>query len=407
MNRKRLKVFNSLIPKKNNYIYALPHGNGLTDCFDLINFTGDNLLNVVHYMYLHYSNLDCVIFLECFSQDRMASVQKYIDDNKKGKLSIVPLLSHRIREDKKISYKRLLRNVFLRYRSSYWMSDSLYVHFYEKTKKQVYFHLNYSTPFKKLQKTNNDFFNSVDYFCDTSIIAATVHSSLYQIPLEKFIPLAVGFPRNDNLFLSTKENKIREWINKKTDIRYEKIVVYAPTYRDYKGAYDSGSVFGYADHEQMIEKYLEQNNILVISKMHPLQEDNNIRYSKNVIKYESNYDFTLYDLLAIADMLISDYSSVIHDFILTKKPILIDLFDNDRYDLTRGVVFDPIDVVYPSRPCYNAEQFVESLDDMLKNGVDIKKYQYVEDLFHRYQDANSTKRVARFIFDTINNHRGA
>ena len=68
----------------------------------------------------------------------------------------------------------------------------------------------------------------------------------------------------------------------------------------------------------------------------------------------SNYEF-----LNCADALITDYSSVFFDFSLTKKPIILFMYDYDTYLADRGLYMDVRSL--PFRQIYKTDELVECL----------------------------------------------
>jgi Putative glycosyl/glycerophosphate transferases involved in teichoic acid biosynthesis TagF/TagB/EpsJ/RodC len=193
--------------------------------------------------------------------------------------------------------------------------------------------------------------------------------------------------------LCNPQNHIFDLLHKKTGICFDKIIVYAPTYRDYKGAFFNKNVLGYDEGDEKIEKLLEDNNAILIAKFHPMQDISNVRISRRILLYNKSYDYTLYDVLSVSSMLVSDYSSIIHDFILTKKPVVLNFFDEDKYLDTRGFAFDPIDYVCPSEKCNDIDSIVNCIDKYLKDFEVDKSYNSVLDMFHKYKDFHSTERV--------------
>ena len=139
-----------------------------------------------------------------------------------------------------------------------------------------------------------------------------------------------------------------------------------------------------------------------MQKFHPLQDLAHVEFTPHVIPYDKTYDFSLYDLLSVCDMLISDYSSVIHDFILTGKPIIIDCFDYDKYNDTRGYAFEPIDYVFPNAPCKSFSELKEQVLLEFSNSKRNAKYYEIQKMFHKYIDNQSSKRVLDFIKKCIN-----
>lgn len=137
--------------------------------------------------------------------------------------------------------------------------------------------------------------------------------------------LDFGTPRNDLLInKDTKEiQRIKRNIGLQPDVR---IVLYAPTFRKNKNldCYD-------IDFEKLV-KQLEMRfggKWTVLLRLHP--------HLSNVVTREdvNMMDVTTYDdiqeLLLIADILLTDYSSLMFDFSVTKKPIFLYTKDLNEY----------------------------------------------------------------------------
>lgn len=391
------KIFNCIIfVKHKNYIYVAPHENCYTDKYDLINCSSDNALCVVSHLLKEHNGRQIKIFLECHT-DRFDEIYDYINKHNNSDVKIKLLMSSKLCKSKGKRLKNKIINSLYQYASKIWMSDTLFHNFGEKLKCQKVICANYSTPLKigKLEKTDKQY-RFLDYFIETSLLAGMVHSSEYKIDLGKI--QVQGFPRNDNLLNSDKKEIVRQWIKEKTKCEFNMIFVYAPTYRDYSNAYSNGCVFGCDINPEKLESFLAKNKILVIFKMHPLQELSKIKVTDHILKYESTPFFSLYDLLSISDCLISDYSSVIHDYLITNKPIILNCFDEEKYDSTRGFAFQPVTIALPANECNDADSLLEEMNKVANNKIAMdQKYKITTALFHKYLDSGSTKRVADLI----------
>lgn len=73
------------------------------------------------------------------------------------------------------------------------------------------------------------------------------------------------------------------------------------------------------------------------------------------------HGWTLYRLLAHADLLLTDISSVWVDFLVTDRPIIFAMSDRDEYLAGRGSYFDDLDELLPGPICTDFDQ----LDDAL------------------------------------------
>ncbi|MBE6133385.1 MAG: hypothetical protein E7178_01820 [Erysipelotrichaceae bacterium] len=394
-----LKFLNFFVIKSKRRVFAIPHTNGKIDLYDIDNEGSDNVLCVVKRLISEYKDLAITIYLISYSNNERLNYLK----NKYSNLGNIKLVFVSSFLCVPSCVKRLLKhmsNLFLMFRSKYWITDTPYAYYPEKVKRQKCICYNYSTPFKSAMEINKKCnFNFIDDYVDTSLLASAIEASDFHVKLEKF--RSIGFARNDTILSSKKRENVEKWINSKINFTPKKILVYAPTYRDYPGAYSSNCVFGYED-DNKIYNFLKNNDYLVVVKMHPLQEVEDSAYNDNVIKYEKTFDFSLYDLLNYCDALISDYSSVVHDFIISKKPVILDLFDRNKYDETRGFAFDPIDYIAPGQICDSVDSFLSALRDLTSFSEIDKDYLRVLRMFHKYVDASSTDRNVDVLLKYIN-----
>lgn len=140
-----------------------------------------------------------------------------------------------------------------------------------------------------------------------------------------------GMPRNDKLV------NIDKYSNEAAEVRRQlgidnnvKILLYAPTYRDEKGsqqcAIDIPSSI--ANLEANGEKWvcLIRSHSLSKGFSTPNSQLSTLNY-KDVTSYPD-----MADLLLIADLLITDYSSCAGDFLLTGRPLVLAHFDIKHYE---------------------------------------------------------------------------
>ena len=148
-----------------------------------------------------------------------------------------------------------------------------------------------------------------------------------------------GFPRNKNLSQQT---------NDKINLEVKNII-YMPTFRGSASTVES---------DDYIEKYLtkngfdfdiinalcNKNGINFYIKLHPSNKLNNELTSKinslqNIHLIDNHFDF--YEDVSTFDLLITDYSSIFFDFVLTGKPIMHVAFDLEDYIAdSRELYFD-------------------------------------------------------------------
>lgn len=172
--------------------------------------------------------------------------------------------------------------------------------------------------------------------------------------------LPTGTPRNDVLFhpnVSLKQ-KIKERLQIPEQT---KVVLYAPTFR--KG--NSMECYN-LNYTQLIHSLQKQQNTdwVVLVRLHPHLRN----LSQSLLKDEKQVlDVTDYDdiqeLLCIADMVISDYSSLIFDFAMTARPCFLYVPDLEAYtSKDRSLYFNIRELPFPisltnEELCHQIERF--------------------------------------------------
>jgi len=201
--------------------------------------------------------------------------------------------------------------------------------------------------------------------------------------------LVTGYPRNDILANHAKELeeqiKINLSINKDSEV-----FLYAPTFRDYE--YKNPLNEGFLE---ILDLYFHNNNKVLIYKPHPFTEDVDLSKFKNIISVKRNVD--IMDLLIIADVLITDYSSVFYDYLLTLRPIIFFADDLEKYTEIRDFYYD-YESFIPGPFVRTGKELIQ----LIKN-VDIWNSEYEEkrrlmrDKFNKYSDGRSTERIIEML----------
>ncbi|MGL4866622.1 MAG: CDP-glycerol glycerophosphotransferase family protein [Clostridium sp.] len=202
--------------------------------------------------------------------------------------------------------------------------------------------------------------------------------------------LESGTPRNDFLFNITEKEKqqIKNSLGVKED---EKVLLYAPTFR--KG--NSLDVYN-LNYAELLDslKIRFGGKWKILLRLHP----HLINLSSN-IKDENILDVTKYDdiqeLLGVSDFLISDYSSLMFDFSITKKPCI--LYTPDLYEYTssdRGLYFDIHKLPFES--VLNNEALNKAILEFDESYYRDNLEQFLEGV-GSYEDGKASERVANLI----------
>lgn len=281
---------------------------------------------------------------------------------------------------------------------------------YKKNKNQKRLYLTHGMPYKAVPEYfnligNADYILSLSpFFNDT--LAKLTHCNTNQI-------ISLGFPRNDDLF--SKEKNIKNLFRNKS---FEKVILWLPTYRQrtnkdsnlsMKDSFQLGLPIIY-DIETLksLNELLKEFNILLVLKPHPAQDLSLIKaeqLSNFVILTNNDLDkenINLYEFLGQTDGLITDYSSVYYDYLLTDKPIAITTDDLEEYSKVFEFVYDNIFDVIKGEYINNFSEFKTFLQN-ISTGNDIAKNdrEKIKKTLHKYNDGNSSKRIYEFLVNEM------
>lgn len=180
---------------------------------------------------------------------------------------------------------------------------------------------------------------------DYCITNSTFVSSSLRNTFWKNTPmLEYGHPRNDIMFenYATKREEIKNAFLEKHELDPEtRFVMYAPTFRDDK-TFDCYDI----DFERLTEALRNRfdGEWCVLLRFHPslrkVYKDKMKSYSQYTCKIIDVTDYNdMQELITIADIAITDYSSWIYDFMLQRRPGFIFATDIDLYNNERGFCY--------------------------------------------------------------------
>nr|WP_039812327.1 CDP-glycerol glycerophosphotransferase family protein [Jeotgalibacillus malaysiensis] len=203
--------------------------------------------------------------------------------------------------------------------------------------------------------------------------------------------LESGMPRNDMLLQQNelKKKEIKLQIGASNEA---KLLLYAPTFRKTFKAED------YKLDYSMIQHIMEQktgDKWTILVRLHP----HLIQHSKDILSGKDVIDATAYpdiqELLAVADICITDYSSLMFDYMITKKPCFLFVPDLETYKKDdRGLYFTPEELPFPIFK--KAEDLLGLLQEFDQNQYR-KKVQQFTDSVGSYDDGTAARQVYEHI----------
>ncbi len=168
-----------------------------------------------------------------------------------------------------------------------------------------------------------------------------------------------GYPRNDIMFSSSIED-CKKRVSEYLEISYEKkIILYAPTFRDYKKDLKGAYTFDFNVTKQLFD-FVNATGYQLLVRAHPALLFTNA--SDLGIIDASKYP-NVEDLLMVSDILITDYSGIMFDFALLEKPILCYPYDLEEYEEKRGLYFE-YESFMPFQILYNQKDLCEAINNL-------------------------------------------
>lgn len=203
-----------------------------------------------------------------------------------------------------------------------------------------------------------------------------------------------GLPRNDELINFNNEKskrlKIKIGIPEK-----KKVILYAPTYREYFRDSTMSTYFvppinfdkWYCnlgdDYVLLLTAHYEVQKLLNVPKNHP--------FVINAFKYPY-----INDLLIVSDILISDYSSIIFDYSILNRPIISFAYDYEIYKNNRGLYCGYDNLFYKG-----IDASEDSVIEHIKNIKYEDECRFVKKFIHEkyvLADGKATEKSVQIIF---------
>jgi len=200
--------------------------------------------------------------------------------------------------------------------------------------------------------------------------------------------LETGYPRNDRLKTHTAED--RQAIRESLGVHDSKtvLILYAPTWRDYQRT---------ATGNWDLVSYLEPSIKLPACFQMMFRGHTNTHNVSSAKAAGTSLDVTRYpdvtELYIAADVLITDFSSVMFDFSVTGKPIIFLAPDLERYRAERGFYFD-FETEAPGPILATEAEVIETLSKLPEMAKTFQSaYKHWQLKFNSLEDGGASKRV--------------
>jgi CDP-glycerol glycerophosphotransferase len=173
--------------------------------------------------------------------------------------------------------------------------------------------------------------------------------------------LQTGYPRNDIFYRPERVARAQATRARLGLAEDQKVILYAPTWRDDRYDERGRYIFDLKLNVDALRERFDDTHVLLLRGHHLLATRAGIPAAGGFVRNVSSYP-DIADLYLIADVLITDYSSVMFDFVNTGRPMLFYTWDLDDYrDRVRGMYFDLTEDP-PGPICRTSAEVLTALD---------------------------------------------
>lgn len=287
--------------------------------------------------------------------------------------------------------------------SEYIVANSALPWYFRKVVGQTYLQTWHGTPLKRLVRdlpegelTKSyldlmdreakawDYLISPNPFCSEVLPRAFAYSGKV---------LETGYPRNDRLTTHSADDRLE--IRSKLGVTDSKTILalYAPTWRDYQRTVTgSWEMVSYLEPDMVFPE-----GVQVMFRGHTnTNRSNSGKVAGSAIDVTAYPDIT--ELYIAADVLITDYSSVMFDYSVTGKPILFLAPDIERYRVERGFYFD-FENEAPGPILKSAGEVLETIGKLPEIAKSFQSaYKHWQKKFNSLEDGRASERVTSAVW---------
>jgi len=397
--RKKTRLFKSILTNskmKERAKYQLTDNENIVDPHTIVfeSFGGKNYSDspkyIYEYMQQHYPQYN---YIWVFS---------------KPNNNIIPGNATKVKKGSKEYYEAYAK-------AKYWISNARLPLYLNKKENQVYIQTWHGTPLKRLANDmkvvrmpgtttanyKKNFYTEAsrwNYLVSPNRYSTDIFKSAFWMDEERI--WEIGYPRNDVLITRQNDTEYIEQIKKDLNLpKDKKVIMYAPTWRDdefvKKGQYLFDLKINLANLKEQIG-----DDYVILLRMHYL-----IANALDLTGYDdfaidvSNYN-DISELYLISDALITDYSSVMFDYGILKRPQFFFAYDIEKYDKgLRGFYMNYMEDL-PGEIITDEFKLAEELKHL-----DTHKEKYKDKIEAFYNDFCSIEKgqSSKFIADYIHN----
>ncbi|GIO35159.1 CDP-glycerol glycerophosphotransferase [Paenibacillus antibioticophila] len=355
--------------------------------------------NLIVYEAFHGANISCnpyALYLELLNHKEYSHLQHiWILDGDQSEVN------HKIKKGTLIVRRNSLKYLKTLATAKYLVNNNTFPPYFQKKQNQIYVNTWHGTPLKTLGRDvetakvsehsnvqrnllHTDFFIAPNLYTAKKMISAYDVEGIFNGEI-----LDLGYPRIDLTFKSDY-NQVKRELGVAAD---EKIIVYFPTWRGGIHSHRDTSHEIYNNYKQMSSS-LPEGYVLLL-KVHHITQKYFVKNGLGSICVPPEFDPNV--LLAVTDLLITDYSSVFFDYLHLQRPIIFLADDWDEYRKERGFYLEKSDLPGPLCSEINEVNYwFMHLDELQYNYQD--KLKECAGRYSYHDDGKATERLVKVLF---------
>lgn len=297
-------------------------------------------------------------------------------------------------------------------RARYWVTNSRMPLWLPKPKNTVYLQTWHGTPLKRLAADMEEVYipgtnaenykknfikeaKNWDYLISPNAYSTDIFRRAFQF--DKVV-LETGYPRNDFIYNHNNKETISKLVTNYGIPLNKKVILYAPTWRDdqfySKGKYS----FDIKLDLDLMQKKLGEDYVILFRLHYLISENLDLTPYEGFVYDFSNHE-DIRELYLMADILMTDYSSVFFDYSNLKRPMIFYVYDIEQYrDNLRGFYFD-FEQEAPGPLVKTTEEVIDTVKKIEADGFQLStKFDLFYEKFCYLESGDSTRKVVEKIF---------
>lgn len=324
--------------------------------------------------------------------------------------------ARRTHDDPRVSYVRVNSHGYYRALATaeYLVNNATFPPQFSKRPGQIYLNTWHGTPLKKmgyhapeggpLARNVIRNFLQTDYLLSGSeFMTDTVYLDGYKlVNVYRGEFIEEGFPRIDHQFgtPASRHQTLESLREAGVEPRGRKVILYAPTWRGSFYA-PTNETSRLARLVKRLEAELDPEDYCVLLKVHQLVYDQALASPDLAGKLVPN-EIPTNAVLDITDVLVTDYSSIFVDFLVSGRPVVFYATDQEDYKDSRGLYMSPEEL--PGPICRDVADLVGLVEVAATAGIggfgaDVaSRYEACAKRFCAWEDGSATRRVVDIVF---------